>query len=62
MLAPCKDCKERKVGCHSTCEAYKEFQRQNDDTKANRSKESEANAYVISSHMLVNKKTRKRKK
>lgn len=61
MLAPCKDCKERKVGCHSTCEAYKEFQRQNDVTKANRRKESDANGYVISSHLSANKKTRKRR-
>lgn len=28
-LAPCKDCKERHEGCHSTCEAYKEFNEKN---------------------------------
>lgn len=22
---PCKDCKDRKVGCHSKCEKYKSF-------------------------------------
>lgn len=24
-VAPCKDCKNRKVGCHASCEAYKEW-------------------------------------
>ena len=23
--APCKDCERRFLGCHSTCEEYKEF-------------------------------------
>lgn len=25
---PCKDCKDRKVGCHSTCESYKAWKAQ----------------------------------
>lgn len=25
MCSPCKDCKKRKVGCHSTCQDYKVF-------------------------------------
>ena len=25
MVAPCKDCTERHVGCHSTCQGYKDF-------------------------------------
>lgn len=25
-VAPCKDCKRRKVGCHSICEDYRNFQ------------------------------------
>lgn len=25
MIAPCKDCTERKPACHSTCIAYKEY-------------------------------------
>jgi len=25
MTAPCKDCSERHVGCHSTCLKYKAF-------------------------------------
>lgn len=25
MIAPCKDCPERVLGCHSTCEKYQAF-------------------------------------
>ncbi len=25
MMSPCKDCTERKIGCHSKCELYKQF-------------------------------------
>ena len=28
MKAVCYDCPDRKVGCHSTCEAYKKFAEQ----------------------------------
>ncbi len=30
MVAPCKDCTERTVSCHATCEKYKEFQQWNE--------------------------------
>lgn len=29
--APCKECEERQVGCHSTCELYKEFRQKLDE-------------------------------
>nr|DAQ48207.1 MAG TPA: chromatin structure-remodeling complex protein [Bacteriophage sp.] len=25
ISSPCKDCKSRFVGCHSTCDSYKEY-------------------------------------
>lgn len=34
MTCKCKDCTDRYVGCHSTCEDYKKFQEENE--KANR--------------------------
>lgn len=33
MLAPCKDCKDREIGCHSKCERYKEFVEENEKLK-----------------------------
>lgn len=29
MNAPCKDCPDRHPGCHSTCKAYIQFDREN---------------------------------
>jgi hypothetical protein len=28
-VAPCKDCKDRVVGCHAVCDAYSEWARAN---------------------------------
>ena len=28
VYAPCKDCKERTVGCHATCKIYKIYKEQ----------------------------------
>ena len=30
IVAPCKDCPDRKLGCHSKCEKYKEYKLAND--------------------------------
>lgn len=32
----CKDCKERTVGCHATCEKYKQFKAERDKQNADR--------------------------
>lgn len=34
MVAPCKDCTERQMGCHSTCPKYKQYQEWNEERKA----------------------------
>lgn len=31
MRAPCKDCKDRMIGCHSTCEKYQAYRLQQDE-------------------------------
>lgn len=28
--SPCKDCKDRKLGCHSVCDKYIEYSKQNE--------------------------------
>ena len=30
MRAPCADCQDRRVGCHTDCERYKEFRAERD--------------------------------
>lgn len=31
---PCLNCTDRKLGCHGSCERYKEFQEKNEEIKA----------------------------
>lgn len=31
MLSPCKDCSDRKQGCHAKCEKYKTFRKIHDE-------------------------------
>lgn len=33
MTAPCKDCKDKRVGCHSTCPKYIEYTKLNEQRK-----------------------------
>lgn len=44
QTAPCKDCKDRCVGCHSICQKYIEFQRINEKQ---RQLIQDAKGYVI---------------
>lgn len=36
MTAPCKDCPDRKTGCHSTCHKYIEFDNRNRERREKR--------------------------
>lgn len=31
VTAPCKDCPDRQLGCHGTCEKYQEYRRKRDE-------------------------------
>lgn len=39
MEAPCHNCPDRRIGCHSTCGRYKDYKVHNDGLKAARNKE-----------------------
>lgn len=59
--APCKDCTDRIVGCHSTCEKYKLFRSDLDDL--NHSKRLENFEYKLTiERVLSRKKSRGNKK
>lgn len=59
---PCKGCSERIVGCHSTCEKYAEFTKENSklrrEMKAMAREEYQANNYAVDA---VYRATRNRK-
>lgn len=46
MKAPCKDCEERFLGCHSQCEKYQEFNRRLIQARKARLDRSEQDHYV----------------
>lgn len=48
MYNGCKDCKNRKVGCHSECEVYKSFVEENRILKENKEKEKEYKLFKYS--------------
>lgn len=39
MRPPCKDCKERAIGCHSTCEKYKKYRTEWEELKKKKAEE-----------------------
>lgn len=45
MNAPCFNCDERKIGCHSTCERYKEWCIKNEQIKEKNRLQSKLNAH-----------------
>lgn len=55
MEAPCKDCKDRKLLCHSKCELYKAFREYQDECNKARKAHNEFAGYK------VNRKRRNKK-
>lgn len=39
LVAPCKDCRDRELGCHSKCIKYMEFKKQQDALNKQRREE-----------------------
>lgn len=46
-LKACKDCQDRKVGCHSSCKKYKELQAYFEKIRAERCRESDYGDYAV---------------
>ena len=57
--SPCKDCPDRKVGCHGECEKYKAYKRANEAHKhaqaAARAASIDANGYDIARRVRMMK-------
>ena len=62
QTCPCKDCKRRFLGCHSSCGEYKTWQKLKDDDREERQrKRMEEYDYAFSRRMeRYNSKRRKR--
>lgn len=55
MKVPCRNCKDRKLGCHSECERYKVWQAENEKIKSERRKATES-YYPLSIRKRKNEK------
>ena len=59
ITAPCKDCKDRHIGCHSDCELYKEFQRRNEELNKRKRFENGLHSYEMRKRLAIEKKYKK---
>lgn len=57
MRAPCKDCPDRKLGCHSVCEKYIEFTKKNEEIRLKKAREN--NSYNEIMNMRINRMRKK---
>jgi hypothetical protein len=49
-VCPCKDCKERFVTCHISCEKYKEWKKPLEEFKENRVKQKKIDDVLFIRH------------
>lgn len=61
MKPPCKDCKDRAVGCHGQCERYAEFDAERDKIRRKKAEEAVGAEMVSVSFHRVQKLKRKQK-
>ena len=62
IVAPCKGCEERKVGCHGSCERYAEFVRLNELRKKGKMEVLETEYALYRARERIKEKYRKSKR
>lgn len=58
MKPPCKDCPDRKVGCHSTCQRYLDFRKEVDRVNKIKFKEEEQRRLIAEHNFALSKRTK----
>ena len=61
MIVPCRDCAERGMGCHATCERYAEYARALAEAAADKRQRDLASDFIIEQTMERKRRWRKRK-
>lgn len=61
IKATCKDCPERREGCHTECEKYREFLKRLKEVQSRRKKETFYNSVTIEAIYRGKEKARKRR-
>lgn len=59
---PCKDCPDRKIGCHDSCKKYKESVKRNRIIAENRRKDSQFYGYAAEQSVVFERLEQKSKR
>ena len=62
MNAPCMNCKNKYIGCHSNCEDYAEFKDNVEELKAKRRKRVYLDAMINDHEKDIRRKLKRNKK
>ena len=60
LNSPCKDCPDRHYLCHSECEKYLEFKKQNDALREKRMKQNQLDYDCYGTYYCFKKQKRRR--
>ena len=60
LKAPCKDCSERGLNCHSVCEEYFQYRREIMKASVEKYNDSNHKAYVSEACMRMKKRSNKK--
>lgn len=60
VVVPCRDCKDRHVGCHGECERYREFKARLAEINEQKAQESKSNAEYADYVIKVENKRKKK--
>jgi hypothetical protein len=60
LKAPCKDCPNRHYLCHSECEKYIEYKKQNDEIREKRLKDNQTKNDIFCTYHCLKPKKRRR--
>ena len=58
----CKDCENRHIGCHSTCESYNDYRKEKDEENAKIREKIRAETDYIDSQIIKYNKILKRER
>jgi hypothetical protein len=61
ILSPCKDCEDRALGCHSICERYIDFQKENNRVNDLRKKSRDLDTNFIEIRTTHKKKENRKR-
>lgn len=59
--APCKDCPDRQVGCHSTCEKYLAFRKERNELNEKTYKQKEVEYADYTRYMRASREKQKQR-